>query len=662
MSIFSRSLPARLAWHGLAVLILVYLPVLKYHMWWWDLRRRELLPLIVLLGAYGISALAVMLFVKTDGWRAALRALGITLSVFSLVLMALLTVPPTLLDVPRYLVLPIFAAAAVLVPLSVGPDALRIAGTALLGAALLGVAVVSLRSVHATKKIQVKVAESDLKTAFYALHMVKRDGVVPMPATRGGGLDRVGDQVLLGTGDGALYLITPQGNELKAQRLATRVPANRQEFAAAFGGSANAPSRFLEYREVGPPRIQTWRFRVADVITQTRGDDVRIFASHHFWKAAEQCFTVRVSEFDAKKDQLAAAKDSDWRTVFEAKPCIPMTGKLRKRGKNPFRGEEVGGRLALLDEHTLLLTLGDHGFYGAESAQAFSQDPTADYGKTIRIDLNTHEGRIYTLGHRNSQGLYKDPENRLWLTEHAAQGGDELNLLVEGANYGWPLVTYGTDYGTFAWQFSQQQGHHVGFAQPRYAWVPSIGISNLIGMRGDKFPIWKGDLMIGSLATRSLYRVVLDGERVVVVEPIPIGGRIRDLLELNDGRLLLWTDEAALITLEPASGMSGAMQFSTLCSGCHQSVDGISHRIGPDLYRIVNRKVASAPGYDEYSQALQQFGGVWTKERLDQFLRDPQSATPGTTMAFDGLQDDAARAALIDYLDTLVIEATGNRP
>ena len=330
-----------------------------------------------------------------------------------------------------------------------------------------------------------------------------------------------------------------------------------------------------------------------------------------------------------------------------------MTGKLRKRGKNPFRGEEIGGRLAFLDPRTLLLTLGDHGFYGGESVQAFSQDPQASYGKIIRIDLDTRASRIYTMGHRNPQGLYVAKDGHIWSTEHAAQGGDELNLLVESSNYGWPNVTYGTDYGTFGWQANPHQGRHAGYAQPAYAWVPSIGVSNLIGIEHDRLGTWRGDLIVGSLATRSLYRLALDGERVVLSEPIPINKRVRDLLELSDGRLMVWTDDAAIVTIEPASGMDGAAQFGMLCSGCHQMEDGIAHRIGPDLYGVLDRRIAGAPGYDEYSQALLQLGGTWTRQRIDAFLRDPQAIAPGTTMAFAGVKDDKLRAALIEYIDTV---------
>jgi cytochrome c2 len=624
------------------------LPVAKFDLPWWQLSRGELRSLLLLLAAYCASALAVLIFVRSEGWGAMLRALGISLGILACVLLLLLMRRSI---APLYLLLPAFALAVVLVPLSVGTLSLQRAALVVMGLATIGVAAMASGALGSKRQNTVATTETTVRTAFYPLRIVSHAGIVPTPATRGGGLSTLGKQVLLGTGDGHLYVLSWDDERLHANELPTRVPANREEFAAAFGGSSQAPKRSIDYSEAGPPRVQTWRFRVADVIAQERGDTVRILASHHFWKATEQCFVVRVSQVEAPRATLATSIGAGvWQTIFESEPCIPMTGDLRKRGKNPFEGEEIGGRMALLDDDTLLLTLGDHGFYGGESVQAYSQDPQAAYGKTIRIDLNTHAHEIFTLGHRNPQGLYAAPDGRIWLTEHGSQGGDELNLLTSGSNYGWPKVTYGTEYGTFAWQPSPQQNRHPGYTQPVMSWVPSVGTSNLIRIERDRFAVWKGDLFVGSLATRSLYRLVVDGDRVVVSEPIRIGRRVRDLLELPDGRLLLWTDDAALVTIDQASGSGGALQFATLCSGCHEIDDGQSHRIGPDLFRIVDRDVAAAQGYDEYSPALKNLGGRWNAQRLDRFLADPQSVAPGTTMAFPGLQDAQRRAALLEYL------------
>jgi aldose sugar dehydrogenase len=471
-----------------------------------------------------------------------------------------------------------------------------------------------------------------------------------VPATRGGGLDRLGHRVLLGTGDGHLYTLSITADDVQAHELALRVPANREEFAAAFNGSSTAPRLTSNYAEVAL-EVQTWRFRVADVIARVQGDVVQVFASHHFWKQQERCFVVRVSQLETSLAAIDhASGPGEWQTIFESQPCVPLYGAGSLRSKNPFRGEEIGGRLALADSNTLLLTLGDHGFSGIEGDVAFAQDPQASYGKTIRIDLRTHAASIHTLGHRNPQGLFAAADGRIWQTEHAAQGGDELNLLTGAANYGWPEVTYGTDYGALIWPLSEQQGHHGGFAQPVYSWLPGIGVSNLVQIEGERFPIWRGDLLMGTLGTRGLVRVVLDGDRAVVTEPIPLTKRVRDLLELDDGRLLLWTDEAALLTIEPAADSGAALQFATTCSGCHRIHDGLAHRMGPDLFALLDRKVATAKNFGAYTPALRQLGGKWNQQRLDAFLRDPQAFAPGTSMVFPGIADDRQRAEMVEYV------------
>jgi aldose sugar dehydrogenase len=143
---------------------------------------------------------------------------------------------------------------------------------------------------------------------------------------------------------------------------------------------------------------------------------------------------------------------------------------------------------------------------------------------------------------------------------------------------------------------------------------------------------------------------VLDGNRAVVTEPIPLQKRVRDVQELDDGRLLLWTDEAALLTIEPVSGSDASVQFATACSGCHRVNDGLSHRLGPDLYRLLDRGVAGAENYGAYTPALKKLGGDWNEQRLDEFLRDPQAVAPGTSMIFPGIADDRQRAELVDYV------------
>jgi cytochrome c2 len=647
MRVSGRPLLFQFVWHFLAILLFLLLPVLQWKAFWWELPRKEALVIALLIAGYAAAALAVMLLARPGMPRAFSRSLGLGLGIFALFMLVLLLMR---LDVPRYLILPVFIGVVALAPLAVAPRIGQVTGIALIAVALLGVAGLSGRVLLRPPKKAAKVVTTDVKTAFYVLRVDSHEGVVPVPATRGGGLDHLGDRVLLGTGDGSLYTLRIAGNELQAHALAIRVPANRAEFAAAFHGSATAPRLTSAYQE-DAPEVQTWRFRAADVVAQVDGEVVHIFASHHFWKQEQQCFVVRVSQLDTRlADSERASGPGTWQTIFESQPCVPLFGEGAMRGKNPFRGEEIGGRLTLLDADTLLLTQGDHGFSGIEGAVAFAQDPKATYGKTIRIDLRSHAASLNTLGHRNPQGLYAAPDGRIWETEHGAQGGDELNLLVPGANYGWPEVTYGTDYGALIWALSKQQGRHAGYQQPVYSWLPGIGISNLVQIQRERFPIWRGDLLIGTLGSRGLFRVVLDGNRAVVTERIPLQHRVRDLLELDDGRLLLWTDEAALLTIEPTSGSSAEITFSTSCLACHRISDGLAHRMGPDLRGLMDRKVASAENYGAYTPALKKLGGDWSRERLDRFLRDPQAMAPGTSMVFPGIADDQQRAALVDYV------------
>jgi glucose/arabinose dehydrogenase len=224
---------------------------------------------------------------------------------------------------------------------------------------------------------------------------------------------------------------------------------------------------------------------------------------------------------------------------------------------------QFGGRIVFDGGGHVFLTLGDLG--DKERAQR----PDDDAGSVIRLNEdgsvpkdNPFVGKSgwkpekYDLGHRNMQGAALHPRTgELWTHEHGPQGGDEINIIRPGRNYGWPVITYGVNYGTGT--KIGEGTHKAGMEQPLYYWVPSIAPSGMAFYTGDKFPKWKDDLFVGSLKFELLVRLRLDGEKVVKEERMLKGalGRIRDVRVGPDGYIYLLTDEerAGLFRLEPAS-------------------------------------------------------------------------------------------------------------
>ena len=224
-------------------------------------------------------------------------------------------------------------------------------------------------------------------------------------------------------------------------------------------------------------------------------------------------------------------------------------------------GVHFGGRIVFDRAGYLYLTLGERG----EMERA--QRPGDHAGSVIRLHDdgrvpadNPFVGRAgwkpekYDLGHRNMQGAALHPQTgALWTHEHGPQGGDEVNVIRPGANYGWPVITYGVNYvtGTKIGEGTQK----AGMAQPLYYWVPSIAPSGMAFYTGDKFLRWKGDLFVGALRDQMLVRLKLDGEKVLKEERLLKGvlGRIRDVRIGPDGLIYLLTDESSglLARLEP---------------------------------------------------------------------------------------------------------------
>jgi cytochrome c2 len=347
--------------------------------------------------------------------------------------------------------------------------------------------------------------------------------------------------------------------------------------------------------------------------------------------------TTRAALFTA-----AAGARPPWRVLFETVPCLGP-GVHRFAGPS-LMGHETGGPLLRLGADSLLLATGHAGFDGRTLAgDPFPRDPAASWGKTILLSLRGRPASVFTSGHRNPQGLLRDAAGRVWLTEHGPRGGDELDLLEAGADYGWPDASLGTDYGSMRWP-----GDPVppGLTGPVFAWVPSIAVSALLGVEDPAFAEWQGDLLAGSLTDRALHRVRLQGGRVLFSERVPLGRRVRALAEAA-GKVAIWTDEWEVVTIRPNRGRTGPHLFALHCASCHAIADGRRHLIGPDLAGVVGRPIGSV---GEPSDALRRLGGSWTPERLTAFLASPEGMVPGTSMSFPGLRSAAERSAIIEYL------------
>ena len=651
------AMPALLlsVWHAAAIACMaLLLPELKFRIPVWTLKPDELSALKIVLEAYGVCALVSVGCVLWGVRVGTGRFIAGIVALFGIAFLYLLVIRT---DATRFSIIAVFLAALCFIPLASRLGRLLLPSLIVLAAVCAGAVAWSEKAPEKlTGSVDPKLRTTLIHTAFYNLKTEFYTHYVPEPAVRGGGLSRIDDHFLLVTGDGFLYVLDWDSSAaLQVRKLPFRVPLNGDEFAKdTTGGPWQKPSEGDALSVAGEDagtQVIAWWFRVAGLYVEPLGDEIRIFTSHYYWMHDRSCWVERVSMMEGPKARFLAGDQSlEWQTIFETQPCLPIKGEGRRNG-TPFTGHFGGGRMAMRDADTLVLGVGDFGFNGLASPHMISQDMSASYGKSILIHVKDRRSEIFTSGNRNPQGMYIDPKGNIWETEHGPQGGDELNLLKQGLNYGWPIVTYGTDYGTFAWPLNPKQGDHEGFEAPFYSWVPSLGVSDLIGVEKDLFPVWKGDLLVSSLGYRRLFRVRIRNDRVVYEEPIEIGMRIRDITEGSDGRIVLWADDDdAIISIRPMTGSGGEVAFATSCSGCHKVENGTSHRIGPDLWGVVGRKPGTAPGFADYSAAMRARGGVWTEEKLDQFIKNPPAAVPGTVMEFAGIEDAATRAKIIDYL------------
>jgi glucose/arabinose dehydrogenase len=239
----------------------------------------------------------------------------------------------------------------------------------------------------------------------------------------------------------------------------------------------------------------------------------------------------------------------DLRVVFTQKPKV--ASRLH-----------FGCRIAQADDGSLFLGLGDR-----YSRMADAQTLDNHHGKVVRVrpDGSAHPDNpfvarsgalpeIWSFGHRNVQGATLGPDGRLWIAEHGPQGGDEVNRTEAGKNYGWPLITYGENYG--GGKIGEGLTSRAGLEQPLLHWTPSIAPSGMAFVKSERYgKDWQGSLLVGSLKFRYLARLVLDGTRVVREEKLlpELAQRVRDVREGPDGSIYLLTDDrdGQLLRLKP---------------------------------------------------------------------------------------------------------------
>ena len=364
---------------------------------------------------------------------------------------------------------------------------------------------------------------------------------------------------------GALFCLAAQGvmaqdrvyrSERAAFRLNTIAGGLEHPWGMAFlpGGDilvTERPGRLrlirgakLQRRPVGgvPNVVARGQGGLMDVIAHPRFADNRLIYLSYAAKGRDGVGT------HVARARLEGDKLTGLRVIFAALP--------RNSG-----GVHFGSRMVFGRDGLLYITSGERG----ESADA--QKLTTHTGKVIRLTDtgavppdNPFVGRagakpeIFTFGHRNPQGIARHPATgRIWAVEHGPKGGDEINILAPGTNYGWPVITYGRSYIGFS---IGEGTHKPGMAQPVKYWVPSIAPSGMAFYTGTKIPGWTGSLFVGALALQHLNRLTLKGDKVIGEERLlrEWDKRIRDVRNGPDGYLYILTDEdpGALVRLEPA--------------------------------------------------------------------------------------------------------------
>jgi glucose/arabinose dehydrogenase len=278
------------------------------------------------------------------------------------------------------------------------------------------------------------------------------------------------------------------------------------------------------------------RFAITDIaILSQTPTSARLLASYPRLGKSKDCVEVLVDELSLNRATNKLTRVSNW---FTSKPCVPISAP-----------QHAAGRLLAIDENSAYLTIGDLGY-----PEINNRAKRGDLGKTFRITKS--KTTEVSQGHRNAQGILIDDAGRLLVSEHGPRGGDELNLITQGRDYGWPFVTFGEPYSAGDYVIPEKTGTTAGYQAPLYYWVPSVAPTALVQVPRNTSSInwgkWAGQLLMGTLREESLIRINLDANnKVRDTQVIKVGQRLRDMEFDGRGRLLVTTDDGGLLVITP---------------------------------------------------------------------------------------------------------------
>jgi len=384
-----------------------------------------------------------------------------------------------------------------------------------------------------------------VNSAYYSLNLKKI--VIPV-RSKYGGIESIDNKIYYVSGDSEFFQLKKNGNKKNEYHF---IPLSLEKIN-------NNKDEFIKKNESLLGRNKAWAFfGIKDLLIdefKSFENKVLLISSLDF-NNKDDCYkmSLYLSEI-INEDKLEISK---WEKIFSSQKCLSIN--LTKKPK--FAAASAGGRIAKLNDDNILLSLGD--FYAdGVNGPMLSQDLNNDYGKIIKINIKDKKYEIFSYGHRNPQGLYIDENENIFSTEHGPRGGDELNLIEQDNNYGWPYATFGTSYKSKnayqgetitsatknknkrVWPIDKTNNTHDNYTKPIFSWGNTFGVSNLIIYENRYFDKWNKNIIVSSLAAKKLVRFVYDYEdrSIHYLENIHIGQRIRDIIQLKNGNIVLLTD------------------------------------------------------------------------------------------------------------------------